>query len=31
MGPNTYRALEITMWIAAGIAMALAVFGYLRR
>jgi hypothetical protein len=31
MGPRTYRALEIMMWIAAGFAMALAVLGYMRR
>ena len=31
MGPKTYRFLEITMWIAASIAMAVAVFAYLKR
>jgi hypothetical protein len=31
MGPKTYRALEIAMWIGASIAMLLAVYGYLKR
>lgn len=31
MPPGVYRYVEITMWIAAGLAMAVAVFAYLTR
>ncbi len=31
MGPKTYRALEIAMWIGASFALVLAAYGYLKR